>query len=779
MSLKKAYLVSYNAICAAGWAFCTIRTVALLAAGAPIRDIYKSIGDVLMAVQTAMLLEIMHSLLGLVRSPVVTVAIQVLSRIFIVWGHLYWVPQCHEHWSLLPLVLSWGITEVVRYQFYLSALFGTVPYPIFYLRYSLFMVLYPTGITGEIIQTLVAMGAHWRMANPLWYRLSLLMLLCYVPGSPGMIGNMWGNRKRSFKNRNAPKEAPQGVAWPKTKSGDRSSTETNRSILAAAASAGPGGAEAGAKVSKEKNWRFKYNKHMVDHVSQSLESKEGCLAMARAGLAAAQNAFQFIRTGQPEMPIKAAMEKADPARAFDTAELKGGEAPPSRHELSLSYGGPTYGRPYYQFKSRRNTKISGLKLREQLDSWVERGCIEPDVAEALKTLQLNQENWLDLSDMYFVLLGAGSAMGPLLFLLSLGANVVCVARARALKTIFEQAKNSPGKIIFPVKKGTDWQKLLAAGDFDSLSKVSGCDLMTETPEIAAWLDTVAPGKQLTVGNYTYLDGALHVQIAVACDCIIEHLCEARRNTSVAFLGTPTDAHVIPKAAAETCVAACKAAPLWMKLWEMAGVLKPNKPRQSGGQYVLDAIVPDQGPNYILAKRLQHWRAMVAREEGHVVSSNVSPSTATTSVTSNASFAAAYGGMHIFEPMEVVYQELSLSLMGALLIHDLRNDKAMAQPKTELEHPLCLFEANGAHFGVWRCPYSIVTIGIPSAITYYLSTFWLSILLALAVLGACIQYACIGTLPSLVVASISFVPADVLELLLAPLGALAKALAIPF
>merc|ERR1712039_732899 len=101
-----------------------------------------------------------------------------------------------------------------------------------------------------------------------------------------------------------------------------------------------------------------------------------------------------------------------------------------------------------------------------------------------------------------------------------------------------------------------------------------------------------------------------------------------------------------------------------------GVLKQNKPRRVGELQFMDAIVPDQGPNYILSKRLQHWRAMVARADGHTASSNVSPSTATQSVTSNASFAAAYGGMHIFKPMEVAYQELSLSLMGALLIHAL-------------------------------------------------------------------------------------------------------------
>merc|ERR1712048_140686 len=98
---------------------------------------------------------------------------------------------------------------------------------------------------------------------------------------------------------------------------------------------------------------------------------------------------------------------------------------------------------YYQFKSTKSNVISGLQLRQQLDAWVEYGSIEKDVADALKSLQLHQDRWLDLSDTYFVLLGAASAMGPLNFLLSLGANVVAVARSSALNGIFRKAKDSP------------------------------------------------------------------------------------------------------------------------------------------------------------------------------------------------------------------------------------------------------------------------------------------------------------------------------------------------
>lgn len=52
-----------------------------------------------------------------------------------------------SHWSLFFMVVSWSLVEVPRYTFYaLNLYISQVPYPIFFLRYSLFFVLYPTGV---------------------------------------------------------------------------------------------------------------------------------------------------------------------------------------------------------------------------------------------------------------------------------------------------------------------------------------------------------------------------------------------------------------------------------------------------------------------------------------------------------------------------------------------------------------------------------------------------------------------------------------------------------
>ena len=130
-------------------------------------------------------------------------------------------------------------------------------------------------------------------------------------------------------------------------------------------------------------------------------------------------------------------------------------------------------------------------------------------------------------------------------------------------------------------------------------------------------------------------------------------------------------------------------------------------------------------------------------KGHAISSNIAPSTATASVVHNAQFAAAYGGMHLFEPIEVMYQETSNAVMGALLIHDIRNTKAYSYPAFKLSNPLQLFEHGSFHGGVWRCAFKISSIGEMSAVAYYLKTYSLQISAGSAAFGAAVMWLLTG------------------------------------
>jgi hypothetical protein len=325
--------------------------------------------------------------------------------------------------------------------------------------------------------------------------------------------------------------------------------------------------------------------------------------------------------------------------------------------------------------------------------------------------------------------------------------------------IIKKARASCGTVVFPVKKGSDWKNM----SDEELAKVSGSDPLGQTPEILTWLKDVKKGEPLTIGNYTYLDGALHVQLSLACDAIIEGLCQHRKKSgvSICFLCTPTDIHVRTPESTEAATKAYKAGGISGSL--ALNVLKPLlglkrntirggtvKTSDGGDLHLVDGLAIAQGPSYALAKRLQHWRAVVAQSKGHIVATNVAPSTATKSVVHNAQFAAAYGGMHHFKPMEVMYQETSLAVMGAIMLHDLSNPEGAANPRSSLyknfSSPFELFMHGSFHGGVWRCAFTIDSIGVGSVVAYYLSKYKFLVSGGVAGMGVLTQWILTGNVP---------------------------------
>eukprot|EP01084_Bolivina_argentea_P227908 384995_1 len=743
--MSKPYLKLYNILSSLGWLFILITVIQSAIAGNTGKELWASVSTLLIIVQSAAALEIFHSMFGLVRSPILPTFMQVMSRLLLVWMYMVPTSGANGHWALYLCIGSWSLVEIPRYLFYFIALdYSGQPHKInstlFFLRYNLFMILYPSGITGELF---IMYNAYGISDVSFFMRIVAFHLLLYIPLAPFMIMNMWGNKKRSDKKRqrSANPRPLNGLIWPITdaKKNARSTTKTNKSIWAA--SMATVDKNMSTKCEKERNWRFGYNKHVMNNVVLSCKSEKNALEIANAGLNKAYELFEFKRNNKI-IPFAEAMRKGVLSdMPYDTHIIKGNGSE-RKTELEVPYGGGKYQGKEYYLGLKDQTILKGLVLRQQLDKWVKYGTIEPSAAEEMLEVNNNKDKWLDLSDKYFVLLGATSAMGPLYFLLSHGANIIAVDLNRDFiwKKLFKAVRASCGTLIFPVTKGTDISKL----NDNELAKVSGSDLLASTPEIANWLETVMPNTKLTIGNYTYLDGALHVQLSLACDSIIQRVCAERKDTTIAFLCTPTDNHVITK---EAYLASKEALKSRVPTWASAAnsifcgqflgqpnykCMKMVKQNTGDDIYIIDGIAVAQGPNYALAKRMQHWRAVIAYNNGHVVSSNVAPSTATESVVHNAQFAAAYGGMHHFAPMEVMYQRTSLAVMGALLIHDVCNKDGASNPQSKigksLRNPFELFSYGSFHGGVQRCSYKIDKIGVPSAVSFYLKTYKLAVII---------------------------------------------------
>lgn len=207
-SVRRIYLATYNLVLCGGWSQILAHTLYALVVGTPV---YPGISNPLYIWQTLALFEIFNIIVGVVRSPLAATVLQISSRLFITWGILYSFPETSESWLLTSLILSWSVTEVIRYLFFcLKEAFGHTPDALLWLRYSTFFVLYPTGILSEVGLIYLALpyikGSalySLRMPNRLnfafdFYYASVMVLCFYIPGAPYMYTYMIGQRKKAL-----------------------------------------------------------------------------------------------------------------------------------------------------------------------------------------------------------------------------------------------------------------------------------------------------------------------------------------------------------------------------------------------------------------------------------------------------------------------------------------------------------------------------------------------------------------------------------------------------
>jgi hypothetical protein len=465
----------------------------------------------------------------------------------------------------------------------------------------------------------------------------------------------------------------RGVAFPEAADRRRSTTAVGRAVAAEALrTVDPVGA---AHAERETNWRSGYLLHYRRLLESGLLSRAAALTIAADGLSALR-ARMTVVDERGEQPLES-WSTAPAGRRWDTVEVSGTAEPET--DLVLPF---------------RGRRLTGDDIDARLDAWVAAGVIEPSAARAVRTVRDHPE-WLRLEDRTVVVLGAGAEMGPLQALLRWGARVAAVdlARPALWRRLTESARSGAGTLLVPVEPG----------DGAMIEQRAGVDLLRDVPSVAEWVGALPGG--LTLGNYVYADGADNVRVSVAVDALTTRLLAARDGVALAFLATPTDVFAVPR---DAVVHATRSYEQRSRTGKLLG--RPLR-TVSGGRLLTraynpdadpginDSLVTQQGPNYALAKRLQRWRASLARAGGVTVSMNVAPPTRTRSVVKNRALAAAYAGAGRFG-VEVFEPATANVLMAALLVHDLNTGGG-----PEHEHPW-QDEAHAAvHGGLWRAAYA--------------------------------------------------------------------------
>ncbi|MCB0919187.1 MAG: hypothetical protein KDC39_11540 [Actinobacteria bacterium] len=478
-----------------------------------------------------------------------------------------------------------------------------------------------------------------------------------------------------------------GVRFP-DRNGHTSTSGTGRDVFATAA--GAADQALADRIAETANWRKGYVAAVRDVVAVGSRSSRALREVAQAGLGRIEEEFEFT-DGPETLSAYEAVQAFAAGPEYVTRTFVG------RDELDAAFAVPVDGE-----------ERSGDALRSILRQWWNDDVVERSFVHALDSL-IDQPQWLDLSGVNVILLGAGAELSPLRQLLQWGATVyaIDIPSPSTWQRILKAVEGTAGTLHVPIPASS-----AESTNSDETAAVAGIDLIAAAPSAARWLSTVPSGPTV-LANYGYADGADNARLSVACDAIAAALMKERgtKDFTLAYLATPTDAFQVPS----DVVAAAREKWSHKRVARLTRLpLKPVNLYQPNYQYtvlddqdrevgIADCLIEQQGPNYVLAKRLQHWRGIVAREQGFRVSLNVAPATRTKSVTKNRVLAAAYDGAGLFG-VKVFDPDTTRALMAGILVRDLRDERSSANPSRELTHPSELISDAAAHGGLWRVGY---------------------------------------------------------------------------
>lgn len=203
--LNNTYLVAYNFVSAILWLTVLGRVITIAPVAGP-GKVYQTSEAFARLTQTVALAEVLHSLFGIVRAPIMTTLMQVASRILLVWGIGYNFPQVvATSPAYSSMLFAWSVTEVVRYSYFVFFLGGGVPSWLSWLRYNTFYVLYPLGVASEtwLIYKAIEPTSEW---NPLFGYALWAILAIYVPGFYILFTHMIKQRRRIMRGKGRARE---------------------------------------------------------------------------------------------------------------------------------------------------------------------------------------------------------------------------------------------------------------------------------------------------------------------------------------------------------------------------------------------------------------------------------------------------------------------------------------------------------------------------------------------------------------------------------------------
>ncbi|XP_061593956.1 very-long-chain (3R)-3-hydroxyacyl-CoA dehydratase-like [Cololabis saira] len=215
IGLKKGYLFMYNLVQFLGfsWIFVNMTVRLFILGQDSFYDTFHTAADMMYFCQMMAVLEVVNPLLGLVKTGWIPAMIQVAGRnviLFVIFGSL---EEMQNRTVVFFVFYLWSTIEIFRYPFYMLACMGTEWKLLTWLRYSLWIPLYPMGVVAEavaVIQSLPIFDETRLFSVPLpsflgrslsfSYTLQLYLVLMFL----GLFVNfrhLYKQRRRRYRSR--------------------------------------------------------------------------------------------------------------------------------------------------------------------------------------------------------------------------------------------------------------------------------------------------------------------------------------------------------------------------------------------------------------------------------------------------------------------------------------------------------------------------------------------------------------------------------------------------
>ncbi|KAL7878762.1 hypothetical protein AOLI_G00097360 [Acnodon oligacanthus] len=153
LGLKKGYLFMYNLVQFLGfsWIFVNMTVRLFILGQDSFYDTFHTIADVMYFCQMLAVIEVINPALGLVKTGLMPAFIQVTGRNFILFVIIGSLEEMQNKPVVFFVFYLWSAIEIFRYPFYMLACIDTEWKALTWLRYTIWMPLYPLGVLAEAV----------------------------------------------------------------------------------------------------------------------------------------------------------------------------------------------------------------------------------------------------------------------------------------------------------------------------------------------------------------------------------------------------------------------------------------------------------------------------------------------------------------------------------------------------------------------------------------------------------------------------------------------------